>query len=230
MPFWQDAKTFLSDRRRRKRLQGQRARLMIRGTQLRDEHLLPPLPVLPAERPRPLTPSPSDEDLCQSVANATANSAFFQRLPPEIRRQILIEAFGGHAVHMDLRFDHPELPLDPEAAHKISSHCRHNIDWENRYRGPPPAWNLDHSVPKRWIWQSSVCHERDFQGWYGKRRLAGTFSHPAEDRCRFGDISYDLCRLWPGEESSRCFIGAMGWLLSCRAAQVFPGLLYVHVG
>lgn len=225
MPFWHDARAFFSDLGRRERLNDQRPRPMIRGTQLPDEHLLPPLPALPAERPRPLTPSPSHENLYQPAADATADSAFFQMLPPEIRRQILLEAFGKRCVHMDLRFDHPELPLPPgEAARENYSHCRHNVDWERRYRQPPPAWNLDYSMPKRWIWQSSVCHQRRPPHGDVGPMVHDPYANPAEDRCRYGDLKddlfpkEDLCQDWPGEKPSKCFIGVMGWLLSCRAA------------
>ena len=32
--------------------------------------------------------------------NGAANSPFFQRLPPELRRRILIDAFGGRTLHL----------------------------------------------------------------------------------------------------------------------------------
>ena len=33
-------------------------------------------------------------------SDGTANSTFFQRVPPELRRRILIDAFGGRTLHV----------------------------------------------------------------------------------------------------------------------------------
>ncbi len=80
--------------------------------------LPPSLPVLPPKRQHILTPCPSHENL---IHHATAKSAFFQRLPRELRRQIYISVYGSRTVHMDLRFSYPELPgpaharLNPES-------------------------------------------------------------------------------------------------------------------
>lgn len=43
-------------------------------------------------------------------SSATTSCAFFTRLPPEIRRKILISAFGCRTLHMHLRFETPLLP------------------------------------------------------------------------------------------------------------------------
>ncbi|KFY47460.1 hypothetical protein V496_10631 [Pseudogymnoascus sp. VKM F-4515 (FW-2607)] len=58
----------------------------------------PPLPFLPTKRQNILTPSPSQENLVSSMDNY----GIFHRLPLEIRCTILIEAFGGRTLHMDL--------------------------------------------------------------------------------------------------------------------------------
>lgn len=167
----------------------------------------PPLPVLPRERPRPLTPSPSDE--VPSSATATAKSSFFQRLPTEIRRIILIDAFGDQVVHMDLFYDHPPLPAG-EPGPAGAAHCNLNVNLAS-YRGDPPV-KLDYSLPKQWLWRSSVCH-RNFM----TRSSPHFLNSPARDKCRYGDTE-DICSLWPGEVPGKCFIGVMGWLLSCRQA------------
>lgn len=54
---------------------------------------------LPATRTRSLSAT-------LPVAHATAESAFIQRLPKEVRRCILIEAFGGQSLHFDLQFEY----------------------------------------------------------------------------------------------------------------------------
>ncbi|KEZ43826.1 hypothetical protein SAPIO_CDS3983 [Scedosporium apiospermum] len=78
-------------------------------------------PVLPEERPRPLTASSSNESLVHSAAGSTASSLFF-RLPYEVRRKILIEAFGERILHINLTFGHPKVVMDKE-------------DIEETYRG-----------------------------------------------------------------------------------------------
>lgn len=50
-----------------------------------------------------LTPTPSAQDL--QSQHAVADSIFFQRLPAELRRMILIEAFGGRTIHVELEWD-----------------------------------------------------------------------------------------------------------------------------
>lgn len=48
--------------------------------------------------------------------DATGESAFFQRLPPDIRRMILIEAWGEDVVYVDLLYGSPskDTPLFPD--------------------------------------------------------------------------------------------------------------------
>jgi hypothetical protein len=40
-----------------------------------------------------------------SIAESQKQSAFFSRLPPEIRRAVLIQAFGNEFLHMDLGWE-----------------------------------------------------------------------------------------------------------------------------
>lgn len=186
--------------------------------------LAEPVPALPAERPRALTPSSSREDLRVSAAGATAQSSFFQRLPFEIRRRILVEAFGGHTIHMDLSFDHPEVPLDKgyfdDSIKHLSNHGNYNRETKLELRQETPRYKVDPALPKRWIWRSSDCHRNppwdsrsDDHNKYKDRAV-----NASEDRCRLGGAEGYFCQLWPGERPHKCFVGAMGWLLSCRQA------------
>lgn len=183
---------------------------------------LPPVPSLPSERARILTPSVSQESLCQAVAAATADCSFFQKLPYEIRRKILVEAFGGHIIHMDLFFDHPEMPLiDYEVDYegkKIIPHCNRNTIKMSRFNGP--YTHMDTSKPKRYFWRSSECHRdhpRIMMGPHRKRYFSNSLN-AAEDRCRLGGTQENFCSAWRGADYSKCFVGAMGWMLSCRQA------------
>lgn len=168
-----------------------------------------PLPVLPKNRPRVLTPSHSRETLILSAAAATANSAFFQKLPFEIRRQILKEAFGNYVVHMDLNYDFPVVPLHIRQRHPIHKHAN-----TNGRDTLPPQSKFGLPINKKWQWWSSICH-RDSPSWLEPRMS----TRPCNDECR--DASYNLaCDKWPGNTPGKCFIGVIGWLLSCRQSLV----------
>jgi len=172
----------------------------------------PPMPVLPAQRPRQLTPTPSCESLMPHAGLAIAESPFFQKLPAEIRRQILIEAFGGQTVHMDLLYESPVS--DHASTTGDVGHCGIPI-WDVKECHEA---RLGSNSGKQWLWRGSVCHRNP--------PMPGPPGHrvqPSQDLCRFGAVGKGMCQLWPGEYPAKCFIGAMGWLLSCRQAYAsFP--------
>ena len=63
---------------------------------------------------------------------------------------------------------------------------------------------LDRTVPPEWRWWSSVCHRNPVEdAWL--------------DQCRTGD-NRARCYLFPGKKPDKCFLGVMGWLLTCRQA------------
>jgi hypothetical protein len=63
---------------------------------------------------------------------------------------------------------------------------------------------LDRSVPPEWRWWSSVCH---------RNPVADIWL----DQCRSGD-NYAMCYMFPGKWPDKCYLGLMGWLLTCRQA------------
>lgn len=138
--------------------------------------------------------------LTESHANSIAcqNGPFFEKLPAEIRRQILIEAFGDRVVHIDV----------VRGATQNQDHSQHRHG----------RWPSDNSLQDRldqWILRGSVCHRNPpYPG-----RLCDQVQ-PSQDRCRFGRTPDDACKLWPGDHPSKCAVGAMGWLISCRQAWV----------
>lgn len=147
-----------------------------------DAQLPPNLPVLPQRRQNNLTPVPSRENLVQGLST---QSAFFEKLPPEVRQQIYIHAFGGRTIHIDLSFDHPRLPGPKHA-------------------GLDPDDLRDRTVSPAWLWFSSVCHRNPWLT-------------ASEDGCQCSGFSAS-CYLFPGSMPEKCFIGVMGWLLTCRQA------------
>ncbi len=150
------------------------------------------MPVLPRERRHVLTPSPSHENLIQPTMAAT--SAFFQTLPPELRRWIYIYAFGGRIIHMDLRYNDPKIRGRHQARINGDSSCPQ-----------------DPIAKPGWVWWSSVCYRRP-----GKNAWRDTCWTESYGNARV--LRPSLCLLRPGTGHDKCFLGVMGWLLTCRRA------------
>lgn len=165
-----------------------------------------PLPKLRPNGRVNLTPSPSQE----CVALQRADSSFF-RLPYDIRRMILVEAFGNSPLHMDLFFIYPIVPLEERKRDPDLAKRHAYLDWTSTtFAHKPNDWTA-----RRWRWQSTVCHRGN------GHRFGYIHSGPWDDNCRWGVA---LCNYRPERSEysglSDCFIGVMGWLLSCRQALV----------
>ncbi|KAH6624778.1 hypothetical protein B0J18DRAFT_465971 [Chaetomium sp. MPI-SDFR-AT-0129] len=107
----------------------------------------PPLPFLPAQRPRPLTPTSSEQ--------SPVTLGTLARLPAELRRRILMTAFGGRTLHLDLRLAHPRHPDD--LASPVSGHREYEHDL-----GAAPlseSYRPDEALPKIWRWYNSAYAE-----------------------------------------------------------------------
>lgn len=170
---------------------------------------IPPLPFLP-----PPSTRSSENVTAQEVAAtqpAQLNGTFFERLSPDLRRMILIEAFGDRTVHMHLQFDRP-LQARP---HRKRLHA-----------GGVDVLNQTHSAsrqmkkPRAWQWYSCVCHRDPV--WFVERSQGvgegKMTSMPMMDTCLRGQPQ--CCDRPPGdrEDMSQCYLGVMGWLMTCRQA------------
>lgn len=169
----------------------------------------PEIPVLPDPRPRALTPTPSKEHIA-------IQSAPFFTLPPEIRRKILVEAFGDRTIHIDLVLDHAlRLQRYGRRDPKDRFATGHGHYW------PETSGNLglDRSQAKRWQWRGCVCHRLPPPQYCREKTVPG-WEQPADDHCREGDSAYPHCELWVKalKDPKCCWIRVMGWLLSCRQA------------
>jgi hypothetical protein len=165
-----------------------------KARQAQDE----PKPFLPpwTIRSGALTPTPSCPDLRASTLAATADCAFFQHLSPEIRRKVLVTAFGNRIMHMSLEFNHPSQLVELGTSR-----------WE-RYipptaQHPPHRLHPDEQAPKAWQWRGCPC-------WH-----MGLPRYPHNDQCLPG-----VARCWKDASTvlDCCLTGSMGWLLTCRQA------------
>lgn len=192
----------------------------------------PEPPMLPEPR-HVLTPSPSREEI--TLQNQTAS--IFTRLPSEIRHEILLQAFGGRTIYIDLVYQHPLKPPYPT---KGSDHYGKNTE-QCSYQ--------DRDKPKQWQWRGCVCHRipSNISRMYGLKQAGildpsggptGDFWPPLYPQDPSSGLGEDMYRYWyleePGEDSccrgyatrcgdyqdkpDSCWIGATGWLLACRKA------------
>ncbi|ATY63714.1 hypothetical protein A9K55_008046 [Cordyceps militaris] len=172
-------------------------------------------PELPRKRRHLLTPASSTTNLAtQPRPDATVNSALFQRLPAEIRIQILTAAFGERTLHMDLLLSYPPWRSKP-VAHDRAVPGHAGLFVEPSRAGDGKYYPvLDTTARQAWLWHGSVCHRNP----PGTDPSNGHTVQPCQDQCRSGITPDNTCNLWPGIGPDKCRIGAMGWLLSCRQA------------
>ncbi|GKT96996.1 hypothetical protein CT0861_01762 [Colletotrichum tofieldiae] len=200
----------------------------------------PPLPLLPSQRPRPITPT-------ATAAATTADSLVaalgtLARLSPELRRRILIAAFGERTLHLDLR-------LAPRGQRVNTSKYR-SPAYEHGRGAAPLTWSrvvVPQDVPGEatttaksagsktkpeteadweweWRWYGCVCHRVLPRGSAIERRAftargKSPYIWPHRDACLQGEA--ETCRMWPpGTGTCDCAIGALGWLRTCRRAYV----------
>ncbi|KAF4986288.1 hypothetical protein FGRMN_10906 [Fusarium graminum] len=181
----------------------------------------PDVPHLPNPRPYALTPSSSVQDF----EIPPQIPLFFQKLPPEIRYDILALAFGDRTVHMDLFFDHPfGKPKSWQTCKEPEAHGGSQTPYLNY---------LDRDKPPRWQWRGCVCH-RNHAPLFSRYddRVKGQFEEPGGDGCltgyslRCGEHTMIRNKNDPTEfgkwkkRPELCLIGALGWLQACRQAYV----------
>jgi hypothetical protein len=178
------------------------------------------LPLLPQPRPRALTPPGFSLAVATQglvpLAAPQESSPYF-KTPPELRREILLLAFGNRRLHLRLSYEHPDASKkDPD------NHCGivfTEPEDDRRVSGldkPPMATRLfDIDQPKAWRWWGAVCH-RLIPNFHGTPMTRGGCPGPWLDECRNGNAKH--CEKWRGVngDTAPCYIGVLGWLLSCR--------------
>ena len=173
------------------------------------------LPFLPATSPRPLAPASARGDENQGAERSRDNYGLFSRVPYELRRQILVEAFGERRLHVDLSYSRP-LARSAEASGSGSEATRHC--------GLGSELVPDHSQPEAWRWFGCVCHRRAGYSEEEKRARWDACKslqsiEPCDDGCLQGSELLCSCRAEQSDGgSAACFVGVLGWLLACRQA------------
>jgi hypothetical protein len=151
------------------------------------------------------------------VAHTMANYGLFQLLPVELRHQILIDAFGGRTVHMDLSHDFALVrrpqPMSESSSGGGSDVIRNHCDLVRDVKAGPRAWR----------WFGCVCHRAGRWPPSEAAERGESAVTPTHDVCVENVSDSDSspacdCDAWSGKMPDKCFIGAMGWLLACRQA------------
>ncbi|KAI1008734.1 hypothetical protein LB504_002013 [Fusarium proliferatum] len=191
----------------------------------------PEMPQLPDPRPYTLTPPPSQERI-----TTLAETVPFFRLPLELRQKILTHAFGNRTVHIDLVLTHPlREPINDERSTYRSTKPAHRYHTENMHLYPYTEENLglDTNQPRYWQWRGCVCHRLPHPRFKTTVDFH-TIVKPADDRCCEGWAAY--CAMWTKQtdKPDSCWIGAVGWLLTCRQAyiegtEVLYGTNTIHI-
>ena len=155
-------------------------------------------PYLPEQRPRPITPTRSHPHFVQPCS-------LFSKLPAEIRRDILILAFGSRTVHMNLINEYPVVSGAIQGSYPYKS------------TNSETGLRVDNEAPKRWIWNGCACQRNHPPAAAIKpEEWTGHWLGPWADKCLDARLKYspEPRSQWP----KKYHIGAMGWLLSCRQA------------
>lgn len=147
-----------------------------------------------------------------AARRATANSAFFTLLPPELRRRILVEAFGSQTVHIYRPFmaepSTSELPVPARRKRwfgfgRQAAHVRHSTS-----EHPAPAQGKSRF--------GRVCRRQPNNFMDGVNPDYAEETNPTRDTC----FRYFENRHWcpKGDMPHNYVIGALGWLQSCHQA------------
>lgn len=171
-------------------------------------------PYLPSPRPHNLTPATSCEDVAKTQIQPQPSSClFFAKLPGDIRREILVLAFGKRTLHMDLVFDQP-LNLPPLADRTAALTAKFDFP-HAAIRAKKTGEIASSDVRKVWRWGGTVCHRMppgepdSVLGWLLR-------PGPWDDSCLQGSVGF--CQYYEGKWPGKCMIGIMGFLLSCKQA------------
>lgn len=201
----------------------------------RDNDTEPPLPLLPAER-RPITPPATlNSTTTDSLVPALGT---FARLPPELRRRVLVLAFGDRTFHLDLRLvPRGQRPRSSRGYSPPWTDYEHGCGWAPMsmarvvMNGDVPVAEKD--MVWEWRWHGSVCHRLLPRGspidHHIRAQGRSPYQWPCRDDCLRGEAM--MCEFWPTEPPAPAVlhslkaacdaeVGVLGWLCACRQAYI----------
>lgn len=160
-----------------------------------------------------LLQTPARTDAGTEEPESRPKDGFFDILPAEIRRQIMMEAFGDNIIHVDLAY---RYPYRTDFSRGMQQQHTENMMYDNCQRRGDKSLG-----EKEWRWSSSICHHFPPESnpvWmsHGRRALKTAASSVS---CSNG---FSDCHKWSGSWPSKCHVGVMGWLLTCKQAWVAP--------
>ncbi|KAF5544762.1 hypothetical protein FMEXI_6401 [Fusarium mexicanum] len=193
---------------------------------LEKEDAIEKLSLLPNPPPRTRCLTPSGfRDITEEpgLPRPTFQHCAYYKLPPDVRRYILILAFGNRRLHMDFSYDYPDMssdliqPLD-------KNHC--GIVMENMYGDKVRV--VDDTKPRSRIWWGSVCHRLPPDDGVSQ---TGPMTHggpdgPWADTCRVGEACH--CDSWPGSFPAN-YAEAIDILYSKNTIIMFNEAMITHL-
>lgn len=155
--------------------------------------------------------SASIQTFSQDVTAGTKDSMFFQKIPPEIRHEIFLTAFGNQILHMGI---YPSLVQGEFFGNRspgyrfLPNHRWLTASAEAAAKKITKKYNRDTSeVVQSLHWFGCICRRCPPTG--------NDFRPPHMDVCLSGR-DMDLWDPWPGTAPSEYRIGVTGWLYACR--------------
>ncbi|KAF6803419.1 hypothetical protein CMUS01_15093, partial [Colletotrichum musicola] len=105
----------------------------------------------------------------------------FHRVPVEVRRQVLVEAFGKQTIHIDLIHGRPRD--NPRGSPNKEHRLRRAPRAPQKLTSGPALHKLKPRPKKEWRWYSCVCHADLPSGTKSWSR----FAEPCDDSCQGAD-------------------------------------------
>lgn len=132
---------------------------------------------------------------------------FFGCLPPEIRRRILVYAFGERTVHIDISYTLTSKPDEGGSAGASAAKTHAGL-----VRRPDHYIRMYDEDEWQWRWYGCVCHRsgpEDMELSLGRFR-----SSPGIDNRKFRLsaclIGGGVCHAWPGSQPDKCRLECLG--------------------
>ncbi|CAH0028486.1 unnamed protein product [Clonostachys rhizophaga] len=155
--------------------------------------------------------------LLRDASQPGPRDKFFGCLPPEIRRRILLYAFGERTVHIDISYTLTSKP--DEGGSVCASAAKTHAGLVRRLDSYDRIYDEDEW---HWRWYGCFCHRsgpEDISLSLGRFRSSPGIDHRKyrSSACLKGG---GVCHAWPGNQPDKCRVECLGWLLTSRQAYI----------